>query len=816
MKIFRRIALFLLVVGFAGALAVAGFIVTLLPDLPEAEEIRDVQLQVPLRVYADNGELIAEFGEQRREALSIEEVPETLVQAILAAEDDAFYSHPGIDFAGIVRAAIQNFRSGQTRQGASTITMQVARNYFLSREKTYTRKIKEALLAIRLERMLTKDQILELYINKIFLGHRSYGYAAAARTYYGRPLAELTLPEMAMLAGLPKAPSRDNPFTNPERAMERRNYVLTRLHELAHIDAAAHSAALRAPLTAERHRITTDVEAPYIAEMARDYMIERFGETAYTAGYEVHTTVVPALQRSANASLRAGLLDYSHRHGYRGPVAATDLNQDSPREDLNAVLEAHPASGDLEPAVILAVREKSATAYTRGKNIVELPWEGLSWARPFKSTASRGPAPETADDVVSAGDVVYVRRVEAEEEQQAGEDAGGEPVDAYWRLTQLPQVAGGLVSLDPQSGAIQALVGGFDFYLGKFNHITQAERQPGSNIKPFIFSAALDHEFTPASQVSGGPIVIDDQERGALWRPQNYSGKFFGPTPLRTALVKSMNLVSVRVTRAIGVDTARDHVARFGFDPASLPSGLSLALGSGTVPPMTVARAYAVLANGGFRVEPYFIEWVEDADGNIVEQASPALACSYCAAPSFEAGGEHPLQAPRVISPANRFLVTSMMRDVIRRGTGRRAMALERGDLAGKTGTTNDFRDAWFSGFNDEVVATVWVGFDDSRTLGQGEAGSSTALPVWVDYMEEALDGVPESPLPRPDNVTAVRIDPATGAPVAQGDPAGIEEYFKVGTAPGGAGYAQRDPSSTAPLVEPRESTGGSRTEGLF
>lgn len=814
MKIFLRIAGFFLIAGFVAALAVAGFTLTLLPDLPDDEEIRDVELQVPLRVYAANGELIGEFGTQRRTPVAMDEVPETLIQAILAAEDSSFYSHPGVDFSGVVRAAIQNFRSGQTQQGASTITMQVARNYFLSREKTYTRKIKEALLAFRLERMLTKDQILELYLNKIFLGHRSYGYVAAARTYYARPLDELTLPEMAMLAGLPKAPSRDNPFTNPERALDRRNYVLDRMHELGYIDDATHDAARNAPSTAEPHRIVTDVEAPYVAEMARDYMLERFGEAAYWEGYKVYTTIVPRLQRNANATLRAGLLDYSHRHGYRGPVATTELNSDTGSERLNEALAEYPSSADLVSAVVLTVEDKSATAYTQSKEVIEIPWQGLSWARRYLSATSVGPEPDSASDVVSAGDVVYVQRVD--EEQDDASETENENPEQFWRLTQLPEVSGGLVSLDPQSGAIQSLVGGFDFYLSSFNHVMQAERQPGSNIKPFIFSAAMDNGFTPASRVSGGPIVIDDQDRDALWRPENYSGKFFGPTRLRMALVKSMNLVSVRVARAVGLEATREHLARFGFDLASLPNGLSLALGSGTVLPMTVARAYAVLANGGFLVDPHLISWIEDTDGNIVEQTQPALACGYCAVPSFEAERDRPLQAPRVISPENRFLVTSMMRDVIRHGTGRRALALGREDLAGKTGTTNDFRDAWFSGFNDDVVTTVWVGFDDSQTLGRGEAGSTAALPIWVDYMEEALEGVPESPLIRPDNVISVRINAETGAPVAEGNPAGIEEYFKVGTGPGSADNVRGSPSSDSDTEQRRAEGGDSNTEGLF
>lgn len=796
MKVLLSIAGFFLVVVMLGGLVVAGFTLTLLPDLPDAEEIRDVRLQVPLRVYAANGELMAEFGEQHREPVTIEEVPETLIQAILAAEDNSFYRHPGVDFAGVVRAAIENFKAGRTEQGASTITMQVARNYFLTRDKTYTRKAKEALLAFRLESMLTKDQILELYLNKIFLGHRAYGFAAAARVYYGKSLDRLTLPETAMLAGLPKAPSRDNPLTNPERARKRRNYVLSRMHDLNFINDATHMAAVSAPQTAERHQIAADVDAPYVAEMVRDYMVGKYGEQAYWQGYKVYTTVVPELQHNANKALRAGLLDYSHRHGYRGPVGTIELTPETDSEALNTALEQYESSGEVVPAVVVAVKSKRATVYTRNKEVVEIPWEGLSWAKPYHSAEVVGSAPESAADVVNPGDVVYVMP----------DDESG------WRLTQIPEVQGGVVSLNPNDGAILALTGGFDFYLGKFNRITQAERQPGSNIKPFIYSAALEHGFTPASRVSGGPIVVEDRG-GGLWRPENYGGKFFGPMRLRTALMKSVNLVAVRVLRSVGVQNAREHLAKFGFNPDSLPNGLSLALGSGTVQPIAMARAFGVLANGGFLVEPYFIKWVEDSDGNIVERARSGIACDYCSAPEFEAGRDR--QADRVISPENRFLVTSILRDVITQGTGRRAMALGRDDLAGKTGTTNDFRDAWFSGFNNDIVTTVWVGFDDSKTLGWGEAGSRAALPIWIDYMEEVMKGMPESELLKPDNVLAIRISPESGRAIPEGAPGGITEYFAAGTAPGSGGTESR----TAPAYSggaPPPDSGGTSTEGLF
>jgi penicillin-binding protein 1A len=502
------------------------------------------------------------------------------------------------------------------------------------------------------------------------------------------------------------------------------------------------------------------------------------------------------LQSEANEALRAGLLTYSHRHGYRGPVAHIQLTHDTGSDQLNGVLDAYRPSRSLRPAVVVAVDDgkRSATVYVRDKGVVEIPWKGLEWARRYESPTAVGAAPHEPSDVVTPGDIVYVTR----------SDKSG------WRLNQLPQVEGGLVSLNPRDGAILALTGGFDFYLGKFNRVTQAKRQPGSNIKPFIFSAAMEHGFTPATRVSGGPIVVENDAQDAVWRPENYSGKFFGPTRLRKALMESLNLVSVRLVRSMGVDVVRNYISRFGFDPKSLPNGLSLALGSATIPPMTVARAYSVLANGGFLIKPYFIKWIEDSDGNIIQQANPERACVYCSAPSFESDPDHPLQATRVIPADNRFLVTSMMRSVIRGGTGRGALKLGRDDLAGKTGTTNDFRDAWFSGFNDNVETTVWVGFDDSSTLGRGETGARAALPIWINYMRTALKGVPESPLPQPDDVVQVRISPETGKTVAEGDPDGMAEYFRVGTVPeaqspgGAAGSGSGSPGT------------GSTTEGLF
>lgn len=788
------------------AVAVVVFTLTLVPDLPSIESFKDVPLKVPLRVYTTHGRLMAEFGEERREPVDIQQVPDTLINAILAAEDDRFYSHPGVDFVGVMRAALANLQSGSHEQGASTITMQVARNYFLTREKTYTRKMREALLAFRLERALSKDQILELYINKIFLGHRAYGFAAAARIYYGKGLDELSVPQMAMLAGLPKAPSRDNPLSNKERAEKRRNYVLRRMNNLGHINDEELAQALAVPLTARKHAVSTDIDAPYVAEMVRNHMLEKYGEEAYWRGFNVYTTVVGALQHTAQRALRKGLKVYDRRHGYRGPLSRYTIDTETTQKQLDQELAAVPSSGELIPAVVVAVEDTAATVYTQDRSIAEIPWDGLSWARRYKTVDKVGMPPRTASDVVAAGDVVYVEK----------------DVKGVWHLSQLPDIAGGLVSLRPRDGAILALTGGFDFYLSKFNRIMQAERQPGSNIKPFIYSAALYHGFTPATLVSGAPIVVEDLSQDTVWRPENYSRKFFGPTRLRKALSLSLNLVSVRILRAIGIEPALQHLAKFGFDPNTLPRGLSLALGSGTTTPINIVRAYAVFANGGYRVQPYFIKWVENQYGELVEQMAPKKVCRACDKPLRAVNGtpepdasQH-AQAQRVLDPGNHFLITEMLLQVVRSGTARRARQLRRTDVAGKTGTTNDFRDAWFSGFNRDVVTTVWVGFDNSSTLGRREAGSKAALPIWIDYMKVALAGTREHHLYPPDNVVTRFVHKETGEVVAESDPDGFEEYFLISNAPvpvqePGTGYGPTIKTQSG-AVETAPST----TEGLF
>jgi penicillin-binding protein 1A len=813
---FLSLRLFVSLIGLfvgIGVVAALAVVLVMAPSLPSADSLKDVHLKVPLRVYSADGQLMAEFGEERRIPVHIDKVPPMLIKAVLAAEDDAFYEHRGVDLMGIVRAAIANIRTGEHGQGASTITMQVARNYFLSPEKTYTRKIREILLSFKIERELTKNQILELYLNKIFLGHRAYGFAAAAQVYYGRDLDELTLPELAMLAGLPKAPSRDNPLSNPENAAARRNYVLRRMHKLGFIDDAAYASAAVAPLSASRHMPALDLQAPYVAEMVRQYMVDNYGQGAYDAGYKVYTTIEARDQRAAEKALRHGLLAYDRRHGYRGPVARIDIGANWGKAELDSRLSKYPVYGELVPAVVLKVEDKSVSAYTHDGEIAAIGWDGLEWARKYVSAGARGPAPEHASDVLHLGDIVYLEHAD----------------DGAWRLAQIPEIAGALVALRPSDGGIVSLVGGFDFYLSKFNRAVQAERQPGSNIKPFIYSAALEKGFTPATRVSGAPIVVQDVSVDNVWRPENYSGKFFGPTPLRVALMKSLNLVSIRLLRAIGPRYAVDYLTRFGFPRDKLPSNLSLALGTASLTPLQVVSGFAVFANGGFRVEPYYIARIEDSDGHIVEQASPTVICPESIAASEPAVATNQAApgessesgsrcAGRAITPENAYVMTTMMHDVITSGTGRRAMALGRNDLAGKTGTTNDYRDAWFSGFNSDLVASVWVGFDHPTTLGRGEPGGRAALPIWVDFMRVALEGDPERSAPPPPGVQMVFINRDSGQPTTLDDPDGYEEYFIASAQEATSPPTEIDeaeappPSATLPAVPEEKKI----PEGLF
>lgn len=781
----------------------------LAPTLPDVATLRDIRLQVPLRIYSRDGRLLAQIGEQRRTPVRFEDIPRPVVNAFIAAEDDRFFAHGGIDTFGLLRATLVTAATGEARQGGSTITMQLARNMFLTPEKHLRRKLREMFLALRIERELSKQEILTLYLNKIFLGERAYGVGAAAEVYYGKPLAELTLGEVATLAALPKAPSTVNPIVNPERAQQRRGYVLRRMLDKHFITQAEHDAANAEPIATHEHGLRVEVDAPYVAEMVRTELAAKYGDSLYTAGYRIYTSIDGHLQRSADWALRAALLEYDHRHGWRGPAGHTDRLPGSAREALE-MLEKFPTVGGLVPGVTVALSPRGATLLGKdGRQYAIAPDGGLSWARRGNS------------DPLTLGDVAYVLPM--------GKDRG--------LLAQIPQAQGAFVSLDPQDGAITALVGGFDYYASKFNRVVQARRQPGSSFKPFIYSGALERGFTPATMVLDAPIVVEGSGLEGLWRPENDSRRFYGPTRLRDALARSRNLVSIRILRALGVDYAIDYASRFGFTADELPHNLTVALGTAQLTPLEMVRGYATFANGGFRVKPYLIDRVEDAYGRVLEQSDPLMACLECDTPIDPPlpalPGDTPTQAaptdvaqptvttardtadgagdpgrasedslehgraprprriaPRVISPANAFLMTDLMRDVIRKGTGRRALALKRDDIAGKTGTTNDRRDTWFSGFNADIVATAWVGFDQERSLGANEEGGHTALPMWVYFMGEALAGRRDHRLPQPEGIVTARISPTTGAIAKPNDPDAVFEYFLTGRLPGAGGLA--------------------------
>ena len=765
----------------------------LAPSLPDVATLRDIRMQVPLRIYSRDGRLLAQIGDQRRTPVRYEDIPRSMVNAFLAAEDDRFFSHGGIDSFGLVRAALVSTLTGTARQGGSTITMQLARNVFLTPEKNLRRKLREIFLAVRMEQEFSKQEILTLYLNKIFLGERAYGVGAAAEVYYGKPLRELSLGEVATIAGLPKAPSTLNPVSHPERAQQRRSYVLRRMLEKRFITRAEHDAANAEPIDAYEHGLRIEVDAPYVAEMVRAQLADQYGEDLYTAGYRIFTSVDSRLQRTADWAVRAALLEYDRRHGWRGATGHTEHPPLSAGEAMQ-MLDAFPGVGGLVPAVVIAAVGRSATVFSREGKQFSLPWDtGLAWAR------RNGVAPHQASDILNVGDVVYVLPTR----------------DGTALLAQVPQAQGAFVALDPQDGAISALVGGFDYYASKFNRVVQARRQPGSSFKPFIYSGALEQGFTPATMVLDAPIVIEGSGLEGLWRPENDSHHFYGPTRLRDALARSRNLVSIRILRALGVDYAIDYAQRFGFEPAELPHNLTVALGTAQLTPLEMVRGYAVFANGGFRVTPYLIDRVEDAYGKVLMAAHPGVACPDCglavepplplppgtsapepdasaapAAPPTPPNQALRTLAPRVISPANAFLMTDLMRDVIRKGTGRRALALKRDDIAGTTGTTNDRRDTWFSGFNADIVATAWVGFDQERSLGANEEGGHTALPIWVYFMGEALAGKPEHRLAQPEGIVTMRISPTTGAAARPNDPEGVFEFFLSGRLPGAGGLA--------------------------
>ncbi|MCP4701460.1 MAG: penicillin-binding protein 1A [Gammaproteobacteria bacterium] len=812
--------LFLMLAAAGGGTAVY-VLEYVLPELPSTENLK-ARMQIPLRVYTRDNVPIAEFGKERRIPISIERAPPMLIKAILAAEDDRFYSHSGVDLKGMVRVLFELLRTGRITQGASTITMQVARNFFLTRERTFKRKFKEILLAWRIENELTKDEIIELYVNKIFLGHRAYGVGAAAQVYYGTDIQNLTLAQFAMVAGLPKAPSANNPLSNPKRALARRNnYVLPRMLKLHYITQAEYREAVEAPITAKLHRFALEMDAPYIAEMARAYVEENYTEDVYGAGFKVFTSLDSRLQKAAQKALRNALYTYDMRHGYRGPVEQASLpsGEESEtakpqllQEQWDRILKKHKNRANLMPALVLEVNKKSAVVYSRGPGRLELAWEELAWARRYITDERRGRQPKTAEAILAPGDIIYIREKElSKKEKQKRQQAGH---GKHWQLSQTPLAEGAFVALDQKSGAILALMGGFDFYQSKFNRVTQAQRQPGSNFKPFIYSAALEHGFTPASIVNDSPMVFETNKKNEQWIPDAYSGKFLGFVPLRTALAKSLNLVSIRLVHAITIQTTLDYVARFGFafdpkNPDRVPRNFTLALGTASLTPLEVVSGFAVLANGGYRIEPYFIEHIEDYKGQVIYQAKPRRVCRKCKVaiqtnwkndkpgdgeepPPQADAVDAPRHAPRVITPQNAWLMTSMLQSVIREGTGRAALSLGRSDLAGKTGTTNEQRDAWFSGYNADVVATAWVGFDQPRPLGDRETGGRVALPMWMDFMREALANRPSRTQPRPPGLTTVRIDPDSGLLAKPGDADAVLETFRVENVPDR--YAPKEP----------------------
>jgi len=796
------------------------------PSLPTVDAMATGSLPVPLRIYTGSGQLIAQIGEKRRVLVAYEDIPVLVREAFVAAEDQRFFTHHGFDYSGVLRAALVDLTSGDFSQGASTITMQAARNMFLTFDKTIRRKLQEIFLTYRMEHEFTKEQILSTYLNVIFLGQRSYGVAAAAETYFGKPLEQLSVAEAATLAGIPQAPSRFNPISNPKAAQSRRRYVLQQMQKLNDIDAATVQRAAAEVVSARDHGILSEIEAPYVAEMARADLVSRFGEDAVNAGYRVYTTIDGRLQTAADRAVRIGLIEYDRRHGFRGALRQIKLDEHATVATLESALGETAEIGDLLPAVVVSLSAQAARVYVRSQGYAEIDWDGLSWARRRISDTRTGANPKHAEDVLQRGDVVYVVS-----------NGHGEA-----QLAQLPEAQGALVALDPNDGAIVSLVGGFDYFDNKFNRVTQARRQPGSGFKPFLYSAALENGFTPATIVMDAPIVYDDSGQEKMWRPENVEKGFDGPMRLREGLVFSRNLVTIRVVRELGVDTAIDYAAKFGFSPADMPKDMTIALGSLPATPLQMVTGYAVFANGGYRVDPYYIERIENAAGQIVYQANPKIVCELCEPPSDAPSGgsatpvstqlpadtgsadpDHapvtalpaliaPAQlAPRVISPQNAWLMDDMMADVIKRGTGARAgLALHRSDLSGKTGTTNLAIDTWFNGFNRNIVATVWVGFDQERPLGEGEEGSRTAVPIWISFMREALRAQPDRARSMPPGLVTARISPKTGALVSTNEGDAIYETFMEDHLP----PADSAVGNTVPVSGPQKT--GVTSEPLF
>ncbi len=759
-------------------LGLSGAFLYLSPGLPSVEALRSIQLQIPLRVYSSDNKLIAEFGEMRRTPILFADIPPNFINALLSAEDDNFANHHGVDPSSLMRAATQLVKSGHIQSGGSTITMQVAKNFFLTSERSFSRKATEILLALQIERQLTKDEILELYVNKIYLGNRAYGIEAAAQVYYGKSIRDVTLAQMAMIAGLPKAPSRFNPLANPARSKERRDWILGRMYKLGKIDEASYQIALNEPLNASYHVPTPEVNAPYIAEMARAEMVGRYGSDAYTEGFRVTTTVPSNLQEMANTALHEGLMTYDQRHGYRGPESRLPGKT---REAWTLELTKQRTFSGLEPAIVIEVEKTGLQVLTRTGQ-AHVAWDSMKWARPFLNTNSMGANPKQPADVAQVGDLIRVQR----------------QADGSLKFSQIPVAQGALVSLDPQNGAIRSLVGGFAFEQSNYNRAIQAKRQPGSSFKPFVYSAALDSGYTAASLVNDAPIVFVDEYLDKVWRPKNDTNTFLGPIRMREALYKSRNLVSIRLLQSMGVGRTIDYISKFGFNKQDLPPNLSLALGTATLTPMEIATGWSTFANGGYKITPFIIDKIESRNGENLFTANPAsvpgntAASDGIAAPASDSftvdaipgeapapAVQTPLVAERIVDGRTTYILTSMLQDVIKLGTGRRALSLGRTDLAGKTGTTNESKDAWFSGYNADYVTTVWTGFDQPESLGRREYGGTVALPIWINYMGAALKGKPAHTQSEPEGILSLRVDPVSGRAASPGTPNAYFELFK-------------------------------------
>lgn len=855
--------------AFAGVAVVMVVYYQLKSDLPDVSTIKEIPLQVPMRVLSKDGELISQFGEKRRIPLSREDIPEQLVNAFIATEDSRFYQHHGIDPIGIMRAIGVYASSGRAKQGASTITQQVARNFFLTNEKTIIRKVREMFLAIQIEQILTKDEILMLYLNKISLGQRSYGVGAAAQVYFGKTVSELTLSEMAVLAGLPKAPSRLNPIYSVKRATERRNIVLMRMLSEQYITDTEYQQALNEPVISKYHGAEITLSAHYVAEIARNRLIELYGEErSYNEGFNVYTTITKEAQQAANDAVMKNLHDYDMRHGYRG-AEKVFWNEDDTTWETEKIIEAlskEPNFADLKPAVVIAVNNKSIDVLIKGskEQVFTIGWDGLKWARAYKSDTKQGPAPKSAKDIAKVGEQIWVREIDVEVKDKGSKEVS---IVKQLQLSQYPDASAAFVSLNAQDGAITSLVGGFSFVQSKFNRATQAKRQIGSNIKPFIYSAALDNGYTLATLVNDTPI--NQWSGSAAWRPKNSPAIYEGPIRLRRALGQSKNVVSVRLVQDLGIDTVIEQLGKFGFNEQDMPKDNTIALGSASATPLEIATAYAIIANGGYKVEPYVIERIEDAYGNVLFQSQPKIVCPECTQRYQEEQQQDSSQlisneteiqngskvcpisavseaqiAPSVISPETAFLTRELLRTAVWgggswrhqtgwNGTGwKAARTVKRQDMGGKTGTTNSSKDVWFSGFVGNLVATSWVGFDNfNRELGRvsknnnlgknqligGESGGRTALPAWNDFMVKVAKDEPIYEPERPMTISSARIDRATGLLSSSTDYTSMFEFFKQGTTP--TEYAptpeQSQPNLNKQTAEEQGSNSGTTGSGF-